>query len=75
MTTLRGHRFAGSIGGSILGRGADLIIIDDPIKGLAAALSEAERRRVAEFYDGTLGRAGSCREGGVRPSLPNQGEG
>src|SRR3954453_10399025 len=54
VTTLRGHRFAGSIGGSILGRGADLIIIDDPIKGLAAALSEAERRRVAEFYDGTL---------------------
>jgi predicted phage terminase large subunit-like protein len=53
-TTLRGSRFAGSIGGSVMGRGADLIVIDDPIKGLAAALSEAERRRVTEFYDSTL---------------------
>jgi hypothetical protein len=54
VTTGRGYRFASSIGGSVLGRGADLIIIDDPIKGLAAALSEAERRKVAELYDGTL---------------------
>ena len=54
MTSQRGSRFAGSVGGSVLGRGADLIVIDDPIKGLAAALSEAERRRVAEFYDSTL---------------------
>ena len=53
-TTARGYRVAKSIGGSLLGRGADLIIIDDPIKGLAAALSETERRRVAEFYDNTL---------------------
>jgi predicted phage terminase large subunit-like protein len=53
-TTARGYRVAESIGGSLLGRGADLIIIDDPIKGLAAALSESERRRVAEFYDNTL---------------------
>lgn len=53
-TTLRGSRFAGSIGGSVMGRGADLIVIDDPIKGLDAALSEAERRRVTEFYDSTL---------------------
>lgn len=54
VTSQRGYRLAGSIGGSVLGRGADLIVIDDPIKGLAAALSEAERRRVAEFYDSTL---------------------
>lgn len=53
-TTTRGYRLATSIGGSVLGRGADLIVIDDPIKGLAAAMSEAERRRVAEFYDSTL---------------------
>src|SRR4051812_8318800 len=38
VTSERGSRFAGSVGGSVLGRGADLIIIDDPIKGLAAAL-------------------------------------
>jgi predicted phage terminase large subunit-like protein len=54
ITSKRGYRFAGSIGGSILGRGADVILIDDPIKGLLAALSAAERRRVAEFYNGTL---------------------
>ncbi len=53
-TTKRGYRYAGSIGGSVTGWGADLIVIDDPIKGLDAALSAAERRRVAEFYDGSL---------------------
>ena len=53
-TTVQGYRFASSIGGSVLGRGADLIIIDDPINGLEAATSAAARRRVHEFYDGTL---------------------
>lgn len=52
-TTQHGFRFAGSVGGAILGRGADLIIIDDPIKA-QAALSAAERRKVKEFYDNTL---------------------
>ncbi|HVL74109.1 MAG TPA: hypothetical protein VM434_19730 [Beijerinckiaceae bacterium] len=54
ITTGHGFRYAGSIGGSVLGRGANLIVVDDPIKGLAAALSASERRRVAEFYDNTL---------------------
>lgn len=54
VTSERGFRFAGSVGGSILGRGADLIVIDDPISGLQAATSAAARRRVNEFYDGTL---------------------
>jgi predicted phage terminase large subunit-like protein len=53
-TSKRGSRFAGSIGGSVLGRGADLIVIDDPINGLDAVLSAAGRRRVTEFYDATL---------------------
>lgn len=52
-TTRQGFRYAGSVGGSILGRGADLIIVDDPIKA-QAALSEGERRKVKEFYDNTL---------------------
>ena len=52
-TTAFGYNFASGVGGGVLGRGADLIVIDDPIKSLAA-LSKAERRRVAEFYDGTL---------------------
>lgn len=52
-TTRRGSTFATGVGGAVLGRGADLIVVDDPIKGLDA-LSQAERRRVAEFYDSTL---------------------
>jgi predicted phage terminase large subunit-like protein len=53
-TSQRGSRFAGSVGGSVLGRGADLIVIDDPINGLDAVLSAAMRRKVTEFYDATL---------------------
>jgi predicted phage terminase large subunit-like protein len=53
ITSLQGYRFAAGVGGSILGRGADLIMVDDPIKA-TDALSAAERRRVAEFYDNTL---------------------
>ena len=52
-TTERGYVLAAGVGGAILGRGADVIVVDDPIKGLAA-LSKAERRRVAEFFDNTL---------------------
>lgn len=52
-TTAHGFRYAASVGGSILGRGADLIVVDDPIKA-QAALSAAERRRVKEFWDNTL---------------------
>ena len=53
ITTQQGYRFAAGMGGSVLGRGADLIIVDDPIKA-TDALSEAERRRVNEAFDNTL---------------------
>ena len=53
VTTARGSCLATGVGGGILGRGADVIVVDDPIKALDA-LSQAERRRVAEFYDNTL---------------------
>ena len=53
VTTQNGMCFASGVGGAILGKGADVIIIDDPIKALAA-LSKSERRRVNEFYDNTL---------------------
>lgn len=52
-TTVGGYRLATSVGGSVLGRGADLIVIDDPIQPLDA-LSQAERTRVKTFYDQTL---------------------
>jgi hypothetical protein len=53
VTSAHGYRFASGIGGAVIGRGGDLIVIDDPIKALDA-LSEAERRRVWEFYIGTF---------------------
>jgi predicted phage terminase large subunit-like protein len=53
VTTQQGYRYAAGMSGSILGRGADLIVIDDPIKA-TDALSEKERRRVNEAFDNTL---------------------
>ena len=53
VTPQHGYRFAAGMGGAILGRGADLIVIDDPIKA-TDAFSEAERRRVNEAFDNTL---------------------
>jgi hypothetical protein len=52
-TTARGFRLATSIGGVLTGRGADLIVIDDPLKP-DEAISETERRSVNEWFDGTL---------------------
>jgi predicted phage terminase large subunit-like protein len=52
-TTCHGFRLATSISGGVTGRGANLIIIDDPIKP-AEAESELERKRVNEWYDTTL---------------------
>lgn len=53
VTTAHGYRLASSVGGSVMGRGADVIIIDDPIKP-EDAWSEALRRKANEFYDNTL---------------------
>src|SRR3984893_15846899 len=52
-TTERGTRMATSVGGVLTGRGADLIIIDDPLKP-DEALSESRRKAVNEWYDHTL---------------------
>jgi predicted phage terminase large subunit-like protein len=52
-TTEGGYRFSTSVGGVLTGRGADLIIIDDPLKA-DDALSETRRRSVNEWYDNTL---------------------
>jgi predicted phage terminase large subunit-like protein len=53
VTGKRGGRRAASVGGSLLGHGADLIIVDDPMKP-EEAWSEALRRKANEFYDSTL---------------------
>src|SRR5262245_29804803 len=53
VTTAGGSRYATSVGGTLTGRGADLIIIDDPLKA-EEAMSEPARRRVIDWYGGTL---------------------
>jgi hypothetical protein len=53
MTTARGHRLATSLGGTLTGRGADLIVLDDPQKP-EEALSEASRNHAAQWFDTTL---------------------
>lgn len=53
MTTDLGTRLATSIGGVLTGRGADLIVIDDPLKP-DEALSETHRKAVNNWYDNSL---------------------
>lgn len=53
MTTRKGFRMATSVGGVLTGRGADYIIIDDPLKP-DEALSEIRRKGVKEWYDHSL---------------------
>ena len=63
MTTERGFRLATSVGGVLTGRGADFIIIDDPLKP-DQALSETQRKAVNDWYDHTLiSRLNSKRDG------------
>jgi hypothetical protein len=52
-TTAHGTRLSTSVGGVLTGRGADLIVIDDPLKP-DEALSESRRKSVNDWYDNTL---------------------
>ncbi len=64
-TTKQGYRYAVSTGGSLTGRGADILIIDDPLKPDEAS-SEAERKRVNDWFDGTaLTRLDNKRDGAI----------
>ncbi len=64
-TGRRGFRMATSVGGVLTGRGADILIIDDPLKPDEAA-SEVERKRVNDWYDHTLlTRLNDKREGRI----------
>jgi predicted phage terminase large subunit-like protein len=51
--TARGFRLATSVGGTLTGRGGDIIIIDDPIKP-DDALSEARRSAANQWFTNTL---------------------
>jgi predicted phage terminase large subunit-like protein len=52
-TTAGGGRMATSIGGTLTGRGADWIIIDDPMRA-SDAESELQREKVNDWYGSTL---------------------
>src|SRR6202158_1016883 len=65
MTTDRGYRYATALGGTLTGRGADLIVLDDPQKP-EEALSEAHRNSAGQWFDTTLlSRLDSKSEGAV----------
>jgi predicted phage terminase large subunit-like protein len=53
ITTRQGYRLATSTGGVLTGRGADIILIDDPLKP-EEALSDAQRKAANDWYDHTL---------------------
>jgi predicted phage terminase large subunit-like protein len=51
--TARGFRLATSVGGTLTGRGGDIIIIDDPLKP-DEAFSEAKRSAANQWFTNTL---------------------
>src|SRR5438034_1575462 len=53
ITTRQGYRLATSTGGVLTGRGADFMLIDDPLKP-EEALSKARREATNEWYANTL---------------------
>ena len=65
ITTRQGYRLATSTGGVLTGRGADLIVIDDPLKP-EEALSKARRDATNDWYANTLySRLNDKRRGGI----------
>jgi len=52
-TSAGGIYYALGIGGSVLGRGADCMLIDDPYASMQDALSELTRKNVWDWYTGT----------------------
>jgi hypothetical protein len=53
VTTAGGGRYATSIGGTLTGRGGDLVLVDDPLKA-EEAMSEPARKRAIDWFAGTL---------------------
>lgn len=61
----QGNRFATSVGGVLTGRGAEIIIIDDPLKP-DEAMSEARRSAVNEWFGNSLlSRLNSKKDGAI----------
>jgi hypothetical protein len=64
--TARGFRLATSVGGTLTGRGGDIIVIDDPLKP-DDALSEAKRSAANQWFTKRLVAA---QQSGPPPSEP-----
>jgi predicted phage terminase large subunit-like protein len=64
VTTRQGFRLSTSVGGVLTGRGADFIILDDPLKP-DDAMSEPKRKSVNDWYDNTLSSRLNSKENGV----------
>ena len=52
-TTARGSRLATSVGGTLTGRGGNLIIVDDPLKAQDAH-SQSARSHLQQWFGNTL---------------------
>lgn len=53
-TTEGGSLFGVGVGGSLTGKGANVIIIDDPIKSFVEANSQTQRDKLYDWYRSTL---------------------
>jgi predicted phage terminase large subunit-like protein len=53
MTTRLGYRLAASVGGTLTGRGGNIVIIDEPMKA-QDAYSDTRRKAVNDWFDNTL---------------------
>ena len=52
-TSSGGGYYAVGVGGQFMGRGADILMIDDPFASMADAQSEVSRKAVWDWYTGT----------------------
>src|SRR5262245_29007896 len=50
----KGGMFTAGVGGALTGKGADLLIVDDPVKNMKDAQSETMRRNQWEWYKSTF---------------------
>ena len=72
VTTAQGYRLATSNGGVLTGRGADIILIDDPLKP-EEALSDAQRQAANDWFDHTLySRQNDKQHGAIVTQLVNR---
>lgn len=53
-TTAGGGMIAAGVGGGVTGHGANLLLVDDPIKSRAEAESETYRQRLKDWYNDDL---------------------